>query len=176
MSQAEQAPVPKQHISIKHLGPDVRAEVSGVFTQALQTKTNLNSDAVQATLRALQEVLPNLVTVATSNIFDVITQRPTPSDATCSGRIVCDGQGAPGDPCGTEACDTEACGGVHSCGTEACGTQACGNGHSCDSNTGGTHIFESAAMKSVRGKLDLLATHPELKMNLGLMLNAGKLP
>jgi hypothetical protein len=176
MSQSEQVPPPKRQLSIKHLGPEVRAEVSAVFTQALQTKTNLNSDAVQATVRALQEVLPNLMTVATSNIFDVITQGPTTSAANCSGGIVCDGQGAPGDPCGTEACDTEACGGVHSCGTEACGSQACGDGHSCDSNTEGTHIFESAAMQSVRGKLDLLATHPELKMNLGLMLNAGKLP
>src|SRR5690349_7021569 len=170
MSQAEQTPVPKPHISIKHLGPDVRAEVSDVLTQALQTKTNLNSDAVQATVRALQEVLPNLVTVATSNIFDVLTQGPTASAQNCSGGIVCDGQGAPGDPCGTEACDTEACGGVHSCGTEACGSQACGDGHSCDSNTEGTHIFERAAMKSVRSKLDLLAMHPELKMKLGFML------
>src|SRR5262249_37338142 len=110
--------------------------------------------------------------VATSGIFDVLTEGPTASAANCSGGIVCDGQGAPGDPCGTEACSSEACS-THSCSTEACGTQACGD-HSCDSNTQGTHVFQSAAMKSVKAKLDLLATQPELKMNLGLMLNTGK--
>src|SRR5215467_3956706 len=86
IKKAETAVPPSQGMVIKHLGPDVRAQVTSVFTQALQ-KTNLNSDAVQATLRALQDVLPNLVTVATSGIFDVLTEGPTASAANCSGGI-----------------------------------------------------------------------------------------
>ncbi len=167
-------------LHLTHIGKAPRARVARIAAAALDHRTSLDPAAVEATIAAIQAVLPDIVNTALSGF----TVRPGPggTEQTCVGHA-CTGYVSHLDTpfpdmaskCKEEACNTQACSN-HNCGTNACGTQNCPSA-SCASNAPppNDNIFDSEAFIRVRERLERLTQAEEGVQSFSISVESTKL-